>query len=308
MMQLPTYPAPSRQLLWAEARRVPAEMSAFFAASPLLSLAPKGDGHSVLVLPGMLGDDRSTAALRTFLRRQGYEVCGWGQGRNLGLRPGVEDKMLDQVKQLADVSGTKISLVGWSLGGIYSRMIAKLMPEHVRNVITLGSPFACSPQSTNAWQVYAAISGQRPEDVPDHRAGRLDEPLAMPATSIFTRTDGVVAWQGCLGPIGPNSENIEVEASHCGLGTHPAVAYAVADRLAQPDGRWEPFHRHGWRSFFFPDPYRADKHTEGAPLPPAFREHHRSRGDTVRSAAANAPFIRQASSRPAHLAENRVAA
>lgn len=240
-----------------EARAV-AELSLLSAAAPTLALAPRGDGHPVLVLPGLLGTDGSTLALRAFLKSKGYDVYGWQQGRNLGLLSGVEDTMLDQVSRIHARTGRKVSLVGWSLGGIYARMIAKLMPDHIRSVITLGSPFACSPRSTSVWHMVAKLTGEEPVEV-EHRAGRLDAPLAVPATSIFSRTDGVCAWQGCIAPVGPCAENIEVEASHCGLGHHPAVLFAVADRLAQLEGQWTPFHRRGWRSLAYPDPARPDR-------------------------------------------------
>ena len=164
--------------------------------------------------------------------------------------------MLDQVRRMADRQGRKVSLIGQSLGGIYARQIAKLMPDHVRDVITLGSPFACPPFATNAWRVYEFASGMRVDDALDHPAGPLSEPPPVPTTSIFSRTDGIVAWQGCVDQPAPRVENIEVEASHCGMGFHPAIVYAVADRLAQREGAWKPFHRRGWRSLVYLDPTR----------------------------------------------------
>ena len=250
-----SYTAPSKTLAMMEVRALP-EYAAMLWSLPLLNRAPTGDNGPVLVLPGMLGSDRSTAALRAFLQGRGHDVSGWKQGLNRGLRPGVEDRLLAQVRSLNDQTGRKVSLVGWSLGGIYSRMIAKLMPEQVRSVITLGSPFAGSPKTTNASRVYEAISGLKADEMESHRSGRLDERLAVPATSIFSRTDGVCAWQGCIAEEGPMAENIEVEGSHCGLGVNAAVLYAVADRLSQKNARWQPFHRRGWRGLFYPDPIR----------------------------------------------------
>src|SRR5215211_6689071 len=119
---------PSRTLMFLEGRAIH-ELGAFLGALPLLSLAPRGDGHPVLVLPGLVASDTSTRPLRSFLKHRGYSVYGWRQGRNLSLR-------------------------GWSLGGLYARQLAKMMPDRVRSVITLGSPFAGSPRATNAWRVY----------------------------------------------------------------------------------------------------------------------------------------------------------
>ena len=246
---------PSRTLMFLEGRAI-SELGAFLGALPLLSLAPKGDGHPVLVLPGLVASDTSTRPLRSFLQSRGYAVSGWRQGRNLGLREGVQDSMLDLLCDLNDTHGRKVSLVGWSLGGIYARQLAKMLPDRVRSVITLGSPFAASPKATNAWRVYEMASGQRADDT-DHRfGGSLAATPPVPTTAIFSRTDGVCAWQGCMEKASATSESIEVESSHCGMGHHPAVVYAVAERLAQPEGQWAPFDRSGWRSMVYPNPNR----------------------------------------------------
>ncbi|MCW5701593.1 MAG: alpha/beta fold hydrolase [Bradyrhizobium sp.] len=246
---------PSRTLMFMEGRALP-ELGAFIGALPLLGLAPNGDGHPVLVLPGLVASDVSTRPLRAFLKSRGYAVSGWRQGRNLGLRPGVQHAMVDLVHELNDTHGRKISLVGWSLGGLYARQLAKVMPERVRQVITLGSPFASSPKATNAWRVYEMASGRSAEEE-DHRfGGTLAGAPPVPTTAIFSRTDGVCAWQGCREQSSHMSESIEVESSHCGMGHHPAVVYAVAERLAQKEGEWKPFNRSGWRSLVYPDPHR----------------------------------------------------
>src|ERR1700741_2616032 len=151
---------PSRTLMFLEGRAI-SELGAFLGALPLLSLAPRGDGHPVLVLPGLVAADTSTRPLRSFLKSRGYAVSGWRQGRTLGLRHGVQHAMVDLVQELNDTHGRKVSLVGWSLGGLYARQLAKMMPERVRSVITLGSPFASPPKATNAWRVYEFASGRR---------------------------------------------------------------------------------------------------------------------------------------------------
>ena len=232
------------------------ELGAFIGALPLLSLAPRGDGHPVLVLPGLVASDVSTRPLRTFLKTRGYAVSGWRQGRNLGLRSGVQHAMVDLVRELNDTHGRKISLVGWSLGGLYARQLAKMMPDRVRQVITLGSPFASNPKATNARRIYEMASGRRAEEEDPRFGGTLASPPPVPTTAIFSRTDGVCAWQGCMEKTGTQTESIEVESSHCGMGHHPAVVYAVADRLAQKEGQWRPFDRSGWRSLAYPDPHR----------------------------------------------------
>ena len=246
---------PSRILMFLEGRAIH-ELGAFLGALPLLSLAPRGDGHPVLVLPGLVASDASTRPLRSFLMNKGYAVSGWRQGRNYGLRPGVQHGVVNLVRELSDTHRRKISVVGWSLGGLYARQLAKMMPDRVRQVITLGSPFAGDPRSTNAWRVYEMASGRRANEEDRRFGGALAEPPPVPTTAIFSRTDGICAWQGCVERTSAKSESIEVESSHCGMGHHPAVVYAVADRLAQPEGQWKPFDRSGWRALVYPDPNR----------------------------------------------------
>ena len=244
-------PPPSRMLQLLEGRAL-LELGATLSVWPWLSLAPRGDGHPVLVLPGLIASDLSTRVLRRYLRERGYRVHGWGLGRNRGLRDGVEQRMLERLDGLHGRYGRRVSLVGWSLGGLYARVLAKQRPDLVRGVITLGSPFAGSPRSTNAWKIYEWASGQRADDPSAH--ARLAGRLQVPTTSIYSRSDGVVAWPASIDQETATSENIEVVASHLGLGVHPAVLYAVADRLAQPEGGWRPFERGGLRALVYPTP------------------------------------------------------
>ena len=166
------------------------------------------------------------------------------------------EQLRDLVRELSDSHGGKISLVGWSLGGLYARQLAKMMPDRVRQVITLGSPFAAGPKATNAWRVYEMASGRSADEEDARFGGSLAGAPPVPTTAIFSRTDGICAWQGCVEKSSAMSESIEVESSHCGMGHHPAAVYAVADRLAQKEGEWAPFDRSGWRSLVYPDPNR----------------------------------------------------
>lgn len=237
--------------------RAPWELGAGLAALPFLAMAPRGDGHPVVVFPGLIASDASTELLRGFLRRTNYRAQRWEQGRNLGPRPGVLEACARQVDALHRQHGRKVSLIGWSLGGIYARETAKQLPDSVRSVITLGTPFSGHPRATNAWRVYEMASGERIDDTPREWPNLKAAP-PVPTTSIYSRTDGVVAWQCSVQEPGPNTENIEVDASHLGLGVHPAVLYAIADRLAQPDGEWKPFDRSWLRGLVYRDPKAAD--------------------------------------------------
>lgn len=242
---------PSLALIAAEVRAL-WETAAGIALSPLLRFAPRGDGHAVLVLPGLTASDTSTIVLRRGLRRLGYEAHGWGQGNNFGPRAGVEQGMVDLLRKLADDSSGKVSIVGWSLGGVYARMLATTHPDLVRSVVTLGSPFTGNVRSNNAWRVYEFTSGQSVGNLGPLERSRVTPPV--PTTSIYSRSDGVVAWQCCVQAPGPQAESIEVVASHLGLGAHPAVLYAVADRLAQPEGAWQPFNRQLLGPWVYPVP------------------------------------------------------
>ena len=171
--------------------------------------------------------------LRRFLKGRGYEVHGWKQGNNFGLREGVEQRMVGQVKELADRYGRKVSLVGWSLGGLYARQLAKVLPDEVRGVISLGSPFAGSPRATNAWRVYEFVSGHRAEDDEEHLSGHLADPRLRPRPPSSAAPTASAPGRCARGRGGRKSENIEIAgASHCGLGHHPAAVFAIADRLA----------------------------------------------------------------------------
>ena len=234
------------------------EFGALVPAWPLLSQAPVGDGHSVIVFPGLSASDGSTLPLRGFLSNLGYDMSGWNQGFNFGPRAGVLSTAIQQVKDTFDATGNKVSLMGWSLGGVYARELAKALPDLVRCVITMGTPFAGSHRSTNAWRLYELTSGREIQQ----EAAKFDLSTAppVPTTSIFSRTDGVVAWSASVqAPSRANrrTENLEVIASHLGLGLNPSTWWAVADRLAQPEGQWKPFERkRGLHGLIFPDPKR----------------------------------------------------
>ncbi|MEQ1517954.1 MAG: alpha/beta hydrolase [Usitatibacteraceae bacterium] len=248
--------APGAVLMALEGR-APLELGATFASWPLLKSAPMGDGHPVIVFPGLGAGDLTTVPLRNFLTAQGYETYGWDLGLNLGPREGVLQKSIDRIHDIEQDSGRKVSLIGWSLGGIYAREFAKAIPDQVRSVITLGTPFSGDPKATNAWRFYEFASGHKIDDA--EMVAHLKTPPPVPTTSIFSRTDGVVAWPLSLQKESRHTENIEVTASHVGLGFNPLALYAVADRLSQEDGKWQKFHRDGWRQWFYKDCARPSK-------------------------------------------------
>jgi len=236
-------------------RRAVYEFGALLGAYPLLRRLPSGDGHPVLILPGFVASDVSTAPLRTFLRGWGYQAHGWNLGRNLGLRPGLKEGLLARLRELRGQHGRKVSLIGWSLGGLYARELAKLAVDDVRLVITLGSPFKGNTKATHATKLYETLSDRAVEDA--QVTANLHHPPPVPTTAIFSRSDGIVAWQCCVEDVSPQSESIEVRSSHSGMGHHRAALYAIADRLAQPEHSWKPFDRGGMRALFYPRPHQS---------------------------------------------------
>jgi pimeloyl-ACP methyl ester carboxylesterase len=242
--------APGPLLMLMEAR-APWEYAALLAATPWLAKLPKGDGHPVVVFPGLGASDGSTAPLRSFLHDRGYTPYPWKQGFNFGPRRGVLHACREYVEHIASRHKQKVSLLGWSLGGIYAREIAKEQPANARCVITLGTPFAGPPRATNAWRFYELVSGQ---SVNDHElSAQLSTPPACPTTSIYSKTDGIVAWQCSINAKAPHTENIEVHASHVGMGMNPLALFAIADRLAQDPSKWpwQPFDAKGARKWFY---------------------------------------------------------
>ena len=186
----------------------------------------------------LAASDTSTRLLRRFLRAQGWQPQAWRQGRNLGPRPGVLEACLAHLQQLHAESGRRVSLVGWSLGGVYARELAKRLPQAVRQVITLGSPVAGRGHASNARRLYEFVSGPRAY-APELMA-RLQEPVPVPCTSVYSRSDGIVDWRASLLPAGPTAQNIRVPASHAGMGLSPLVLRLLAERLSQPEDDWQP--------------------------------------------------------------------
>ena len=235
---------PSLFMMLAEARSV-LELNTSLFLSPLLMRAPRGDGHPVLALPGFLASDLSMAPMRRYLKELGYDTHAWNLGRNLGGVASKRSALRDLLRQIHETTGKKVSIVGWSLGGVYARDLALQLPDMVRLVVTLGSPFTNDITATNATRLYEALSGEGINDNPEIREAVAGD-LPVPTTSIYSRTDGVVNWHTSLLRPSDTAENIEVYlASHIGLGVNPAALWAVANRLAQPEGEFRQFDRSG---------------------------------------------------------------
>jgi len=201
---------------------------------PRLLTEPRGDGHPLLVLPGYTASDNSTRSLRRYLRLLGYDARGWGLGRNSGNVALYAPQVAETVRELHSATGSRVSLVGWSMGGVIAREVALHQPDRVRRVITMGSPITGGPKYT-AFANQLASGGVDLDAIEAHihHRQRVGPALRVPVTAIFSRRDGVVAWQACIDQINQSVEHVEVTSSHLGLGFDPEVYRLIARRLAK---------------------------------------------------------------------------
>ena len=244
---------PPRRLWTLSEGRAIFELGAFYMTRGYLSTLKPGDGHSVMVLPGFMASNSSTAPMRNLLSNLNYDTHGWDSGRNVRVDNSLVARLKDQLARLNDESGRKISLIGWSLGGVLARELAKMHPDRIRTVISLGSPISDDRNHTNARRLFEFFNGEEPEPMRNGDFQGLNDAPPVPTTSILTKTDGVVHWRGSVQhPADTPTENIEVYASHIGLGVNPSVMIAVADRLRQEEGEWKPFEPSLTHSWMFP--------------------------------------------------------
>jgi pimeloyl-ACP methyl ester carboxylesterase len=247
----PAIPPPSACLALTEVHRTVVDMISLRMSRKALSKVPSGDGHGVMVLPGFMGDDGYNSAFRRFLSKRNYAVQGWGLGRNLGPRDGVLEAMSDNLEDLYDESGGPVSLVGHSLGGIYARELARSMPDKVRQVISLGSPFGEGRvEASYPGRLFAAMNPM--DELP------LDQDLLsvappVPTTAVYSHGDGIVNWRTAVQHKGhEQTQNIRIRGSHCGMTLNPTVWFLVAERLAQSEGDWKPFVSRSWSNALHP--------------------------------------------------------
>ena len=226
------------------------EFGAFLLSAPWLATAPRGHGRRVLVLPGFTAGDVSTAPLRVALRALGHKPSPWGLGLNVGPDDETVRQLLRLLDRLVQQNGGPIDIVGWSLGGIMARLLALHHPDRVRQVISLGSPIHIVDPDANISDSVRRLS--QLAGLQRNRRGHDLTVVPVPSTVIYSRGDGVVSASSCSQPVGPTSENIEVRGAHIGLGHNPAVVWAVADRLAQRDGDWQPFEPPSMISWCYP--------------------------------------------------------
>jgi len=200
--------------------------------APSLARLPRGGGAPVLVLPGYGAGDASTLPLRSFLALLGYRVRGWGLGRNRGNVGALIPRVTELVATRASAEGRPLRLVGWSLGGYLAREAARERPADVASVVTLGAPVVGGPKYTALAEAYRR-HGHDLDAFEAAGAARDRVPIMVPITAIYTRRDGVVAWQACIDRVSPHVEHVEVRSTHLGLGVDAEVYRIVALHLAR---------------------------------------------------------------------------
>ena len=239
-------------------QRVVMEAGALIAAAPILALEHHGDRSPVLVIPGFTATDASTAVLRSYLRAWGYWAHGWRVGTNLGPTAKTLRATRERLEAVNTRHGRPVTLIGQSAGGTFARYLAREQPEMVRQVITLGSPIQLIRGDGSS----LAMLSRRLERRFDNEFHRLADHqrvvLPVPATSIYTRSDGIVRWQVCLDVVDDRHENVEVHGTHSGLAVNPASLHVIADRLDHRDGEWHPFSPSPWVRRFYPQPASYD--------------------------------------------------
>jgi pimeloyl-ACP methyl ester carboxylesterase len=251
--------APSNFLLLTELGRGLLNLGTYFATIPLVNFTPRGDGHPVLVIPGFLTSDNATMLLRYYLNWRNYDTYPWDLGRNLIHYEKLDKKLEENIKKIADKKGEKVSLVGWSAGGLFARAISHDIPDYVRQVITLGSPFQGIKDKSNVELAVSWVTGKNIEELESVIRQRASATPPVPSTAIYTRFDGIVHWKACIDSHeNANTENVEVFASHLGLGFDPMTLVCIADRLSQPDGKWKPFKETKLGQTFYSYPWQGN--------------------------------------------------
>jgi hypothetical protein len=220
--------APSVWRILGESRALPHRMR--FDAIRRLALRHDGGGRPVIVIPGFMVHDVISIRLRRTLTAAGYDARGWGMGLNRGLRSDTMEALVSLLEEVHAVTGRKVALVGWSLGGLFAREVAKLRPHLVERVLTLASPFSGDPRANNVWRVYERIAGH-PVDAPPIVV-RLAEKPPVPTIALWTRADGLVSPHCARGLDGERDVEVEVECTHLDIISNPRAVAAILDALA----------------------------------------------------------------------------
>lgn len=199
--------------------------------SRALLSAPRGNGRIAVAVPGWKAPEVTTAPLRGYLRSLGHDARSWGFGVNQGDVEAKRDEMIAKVRTLHACTGRPVNLLGWSLGGVVAREVARSAPEAVHRLVIYGSPVVGGPTHTAGVGAYAADEVVRIRELQAH----LDttDPITTPITAIFSRNDSVVDWRACIDRFSRDVTMVEVGSTHVGLGIDPDVWLTVAEALAE---------------------------------------------------------------------------
>lgn len=209
----------------------PIEYARLLMALPGLAAEARGDGKPVVVLPGYGASNTSTIPLRGFLSWLGYDARGWELGRNTGNAQEFVPRVADQVRQLYLETGNPIDIIGWSLGGVIAREVARNHPDTVRQVVTMGSPIVGGAKYTTLGR-HAERRGVDLDEMEANMAAREKRPITVPVTSIYSKYDGIVGWQACIDSHNAQVQHIEVVSTHLGLGISADVFRIIARTLS----------------------------------------------------------------------------
>ena len=229
MIQINHLKAPPRSALLNETA-TPLQIGSLFLQAPFLASAPRGRGGRVLVFPGYGASDASTAVLRGYLSFLGYRVAGWGQGANNGDVLTLLEDLKAHV--LREARGEPVTLIGWSLGGYLAREVARDLAENVRHVITMGSPVLGGPKYTAVATAFSNAQGGL-DVIEQLVAERYNVPLKVPVTALYSKLDGVVAWEACIDPVSDGVEHVEILSTHAGFGFSATAYQKIAHKLAE---------------------------------------------------------------------------
>lgn len=231
--EVPSAAVPSRLATFLELR-APLDWATILFRAPQLLNAPRGDGRPILLLPGYATDEASMRPLGRYLEYLGYEVYDWGLGRNSGDVDHYIDEVGERVRDLHTMLDAEpITLIGWSLGGVIAREVARLHEPYVREVITLGTPIIGGPKYTAAAKRFSKYAGLDLDDFEKHVHERNSIGIRQPVTSIYSKLDGIVGWQASVDIYNEQARNIEVYSSHFGIGASGKVWRLIADILAE---------------------------------------------------------------------------
>jgi len=208
------------------------EAGLLLAQLPLLRLqAKRGNGQVVLVLPGFMADDGSTIVLRHYLNAIGYRAKGWGLGVNRRKMLDFVGPLTELVRQIVQQQQEKLRLVGWSRGGILARELARENPDLIDRVITIGSPVRGGIEVASIGRWVRQETGMSAAVLAAMMKQRENTPITVPIRSIYSKSDGVVAWKACIDEVSPDVEHFEIRGSHIGMGTNVEVFKLLPDLL-----------------------------------------------------------------------------